>query len=69
MSRRSKKNQLRLPIRRYAVRADTFEATIQAASGAAAKYELFKRLRQAGHCSDGFQDFVRKNPTAVELLQ
>ncbi|MBB5051098.1 hypothetical protein HNQ36_001052 [Afipia massiliensis] len=69
MSRRNK-NQLRLPIRRYSVRADSFEADIQAATPAAAKYELFKRLREAGYFKgDDFREFVRRSPTARELLR
>ncbi len=67
MSRRNK-NQLALAIRRFAVRADGFEANIQAATPAAAKYELYKRLREAGYCGD-FRDFVHRLPTVVELVR
>lgn len=68
MSRRNSKNQLRLPIRRFAVRAEGFESDIQAATPAAAKYELYKRLRAKGYCGD-FRDFVHRLPTVRELMR
>lgn len=67
MSRRNK-NQLTLAIRRFSVRADGSEAEIQAATPAAAKYELFKRMREAGYFrSAGFKEFLDRAPVAVEL--
>ena len=63
--------QLKLNVRYYLVRADGFcEMRVQAATAAAAKWQVFKLAREAGYFSDqrsGFRDFLARGWTASEL--
>ncbi len=65
--KRAHRSQLRLAIRLYAVRTENFEAVIQAGTPAAAKYELYKRAREAGYFKEGFKQFLDRQPVVVEL--
>jgi hypothetical protein len=68
---KSKGLQLALDVRLYLVRADGFcEMRVQAASPAAAKWQIFKLAREAGYFSDsrsGFRDFLARGWIAREL--
>ena len=62
--------QLRLAVRWYVVRCDSLgETEIQAGSAAAAKYEAFKRAREAGYFQrrDGFRDFLGRGWVVREV--
>jgi hypothetical protein len=61
------KNQLRLNVRFYRVAVQGFpDAQIQAANRAAAKWQVFKSLREAGYVA-GFRDFLRRGVKAREV--
>lgn len=63
-----KPKQLMLDVRMYSVRADGYEAEIQAGTPAAAKFELYRRLREAGYFKEsGFRAFLERMPVAWEL--
>lgn len=70
MSKRKNK-QLLLDVRLYRVRCDGFtELEIQARTAAAAKYQVFKKAREAGYFADhrsGFRDFLQRGWTAREV--
>lgn len=65
------RRQLRLEVDLWLVRADGFvEQRVQARSAAAAKYQVFRRAREAGYFSDarsGFRDFLARGFVAVKL--
>lgn len=69
MSRRRK--QLQLAVRWFRVRCDGFvDVDVQAATPSAAKYQVFKRAREAGYFADSrsaFPDFLARGFTAREL--
>jgi hypothetical protein len=60
MKRKAK--QLRLPVTQYRVTCYRFvdDVVVQAASASAAKYDVFKRAREAGYFTgrQGFRDFL-----------
>ena len=68
---KAKTKQLRLAVQIYLVRADGFcDERVQALTAAGAKYQIFKRAREAGYFGDlrsGFRDFLAKGWTAREL--
>lgn len=68
-----KGQQLQLDVRLYLVRADGFcEERVQAKTAAAAKYQIYKRAREAGYFADprsGFRDFLARGFTASELCR
>jgi len=68
---RSKNRQLLLDVRLYRVRCDGWiEIDIQARTAAAAKYQVFKKAREAGFFSDprsGFRDFLTRGFHASEV--
>lgn len=69
MSKRKNK-QLLLDVRLYLVRCDSWmELEIQARSAAAAKYQAFKKAREAGYFQTraGFRDFLERGFSAREV--
>ncbi|WKA31624.1 hypothetical protein [Bradyrhizobium roseum] len=63
-------NQLRLAVRWYVVRCDSLgEIELQAGTAAAAKYQAFKRAREAGYFQHrgGFRDFLGRGWIVREL--
>ena len=64
------KNQLQLAVRWFVVRCDSLgEIEIQAGTAAAAKYQAYKRAREAGYFQhrDGFRDFLTRGWVVHEL--
>lgn len=53
----------------WRVRADTISRLVPAPSAQAAKYRVFKALREAGYFAGrwGFRDFVHMLPTAYQV--
>lgn len=65
---RKKLQQLRLDVRMYLVRGQGLgDLEVQAATPAAAKFEVFRRARSAGYFQQGFRDFLTRRVTAWEL--
>ena len=63
----SKRGQLRLNVRLYLVRAQGYPVMqVQAATPAAAKYQVFKLAREAGYFAH-FRQFLSRGFTAREL--
>lgn len=66
-----KARQLRLDVTLFVVRSDGFvDRRIQARSAAAAKFEVFRQLREAGYFSDragGFRDFLSRGWSVYEV--
>lgn len=70
MTRRKGQQQLLLPVRLFRVRCDSLgEIEIQAVSAAAAKYQAFRRARDAGYFQvrNPFRDFLDRGWTVREL--
>jgi hypothetical protein len=63
--------QLTLPIRTFRVRCDGFgDVEVQAATASGAKYQVFKRAREAGYFADprsAFRDFLSRGWVAREV--
>jgi hypothetical protein len=66
-----KPKQLSLPVRLYRVSCDGYvDMEIQALTAGGAKFEVFRRAREAGYFSDrrtGFRDFLNRGWTAREV--
>jgi hypothetical protein len=57
-----------LPVRMYLVRCDGWaDSEIQAQTAAAAKYQVYKRAREAGYFREGFRDFLSRGFQAREV--
>jgi hypothetical protein len=66
-----KRKQLQLPVKMFRVRCDGFvDVEVQAATAPAAKYQVFKKAREAGYFADprsAFRDFIARGFTAREI--
>lgn len=64
---RTRSQQLSLPVRLYRVQCDGFaDVEVTAATAPAAKYQVFKRAREAGYFRDprsAFRDFLERGFT------